>query len=79
MNIDDVIMSQLDNGEEACAVCGKSVTGSRGYIRVGYDGAMVALCCPLCLETFQSDPRHYVGREKTKNELNDILNLLKPI
>jgi YHS domain-containing protein len=78
MNIDDVIMSQLDDGGEACGVCGKSVAGSRGYVRLGYEGATVALCCPLCLDAFQSNPRRFVGRQKTKNELHDILNLLKP-
>lgn len=51
-----------------CAVCGKNVQGGGGLARINYNGTMIDLCCPLCMETFQNDPFPYVAR-MVKNEL----------
>ena len=78
MNIDDVIMSQVDDAGERCAVCGKSVVGGGGYTRIKFEEEMVALCCPLCLKTFQQNPLKFVRRQSTQAEVHAIFDLLRP-
>src|SRR5690348_15779699 len=46
----------------ACAVCGKNVTGGGGFARLNHNGRMLELCCPLCLQTFQTNPEPHLRR-----------------
>lgn len=48
-----------------CAVCEKAITGAHWYARVACGDIMVALCCPLCLEVFQSNKHRYQRRIET--------------
>lgn len=41
--------------DACCLVCGKGVENGGGFCRLNVDGKMIALCCPLCLETFNQD------------------------
>ncbi len=57
------IGDSLDEGtdwQKHCIVCGKSVSDGEGFCHVRMEGKMVALCCPLCFETFEKDPKHYL-------------------
>lgn len=78
MSIDDVMVSQLDDGTKSCAVCGKSVAGGGGYMRIKFEEQMVALCCPLCLKAFQQNPLEFVRRQNTQAEVHAIFDLLRP-
>jgi YHS domain-containing protein len=78
MSIDDVLVTQIDGSGETCAVCGKSVAGASGHVRLKYGESMVALCCPLCLQTFHKNPSDYLRRLKTRTEVQAILDLLSP-
>jgi hypothetical protein len=78
MIVDDVIMGQSHEAGESCAVCGKSVAGAGGYTRIKHGESMVALCCPLCLETFQKNPKEWVHRKETSQEARAIFDLLRP-
>jgi len=78
MDIDDVITSQVDGAGERCAVCGKSVAGGGGYTRIQHEKAMVSLCCPLCLKTFQENPEDFARRQATRTEVHEIFDLLRP-
>jgi hypothetical protein len=78
MNIDDVMISKVDDAGERCAVCGKSVARGGGYTRINFENKMVALCCPLCLNTFQENPREFVHRQDTRAEVHAIFDLLSP-
>jgi len=54
-------MSQFDasNGDceyVQCAVCDKIITGGKWFARIKHGEFMVALCCPLCTEAFESKP-----------------------
>lgn len=60
MSIEDTIGSREE--VPSCAVCGKNVTHGGGFSRVNHKGIMVNLCCPLCLETFQANPKPYMAR-----------------
>jgi YHS domain-containing protein len=62
---------------ETCAVCGKSVANGGGHVRLNQGGKMINLCCPLCMETFQDNPEKFLRRQKTKEELRTIHDLLQ--
>lgn len=64
MSMEDMIYIK-DWGEE-CAVCGKDVTGNRGFAHIRWEGKMIALCCPLCVETFHRNPRAYTFRREAR-------------
>lgn len=72
MSIEDTIGFQDE--VPSCAVCGKNVTHGGGFSRVNHKGVMVNLCCPLCLETFQNNPKPYMARLAAR----DILHGLNP-
>lgn len=55
-----------------CAVCGKSVADHEGLCHLNVEGEMVALCCPLCLQTFQQDPAKYMRRRAVRKVTGDI-------
>jgi hypothetical protein len=45
-----------------CIVCGKDVTGARGFAHINHKGEMIALCGPLCVGLFQHNPDYYILR-----------------
>ena len=51
----------IEDWDAHCIVCGKSVEQGGGMCQIKVEGRMIALCCPLCIETFNKDPKHYVG------------------
>lgn len=57
--------SDVDTAFVQCAVCEKAITGGKWYARIKHGEHMVALCCPLCTEVFESNPRAYVRRIET--------------
>lgn len=48
-----------------CAVCEKAITGGRWFARIKHGDLTMALCCPLCTETFEAKPNAYVRRIET--------------
>lgn len=63
-------MSQFDASNAdceyvQCAVCEKIITGGKWFARIKHGEWMVALCCPLCTEAFESKPHAYVRRIET--------------
>ena len=48
-----------------CAVCEKAITGGKWFARIKESEWMIALCCPLCTQTFEANPRAYVRRIET--------------
>jgi len=57
--------SDIDCGYVQCAVCEKVITGGKWFSRIKHGEWMVALCCPLCTEAFESKPHAYVRRIET--------------
>ena len=57
--------SDGDLGSVQCAVCEKVITGGNWFARIKHGQWMVALCCPLCTETFEAKPRAYIRRIET--------------
>lgn len=57
----------FDTTDETCVVCGQPVGRGRCFSHILYRERMMALCCPLCLETFQKNPEYYdIIREAAK-------------
>ena len=50
----------LENWDKICIVCGKSVLQGGGMCSIKVEDRMIALCCPLCIETFNRDPKRYM-------------------
>jgi hypothetical protein len=57
--------SDIDAAFVQCAVCEKAITGGKWFARMAYGPRMFALCCPLCTEVFERNPRPYVRRVET--------------
>lgn len=51
---------EIENWDLHCIVCQKSVDHGAGMAHFKVEGEMVALCCPLCIATFNKDPKHYL-------------------
>ena len=62
MNFD---ATNMDAESVQCAVCEKEISGGKWTARIKHGEWMVALCCPLCLETFEANPDIYVRRMET--------------
>ena len=67
-------MNELENlGEEnwdqSCIVCHKSVDHGGGMAHFKVEGEMIALCCPLCIETFNKNPKQYLSLRKLQRAL----------
>jgi hypothetical protein len=54
-----------------CAVCEKIITGGKWFARIKHGEWMVALCCPLSTEAFESKPHAYVRRIETLQFMRD--------
>ena len=57
--------SNMDSEFVQCAVCEKAITGGKWFARIRRGEWMVALCCPLCTETFEANPNPYIRRIQT--------------
>jgi hypothetical protein len=57
--------SDIEVGFVQCAVCEKAITGGKWFARIKHGVWMVALCCPLCTETFERNPHAYIRRIET--------------
>lgn len=68
---------EFDAAGEQCAVCGKEVAGGGGFAHLRHENEMVALCCPLCLETFRRNPDGFIARRRVIKIAGDIRRRLK--
>jgi hypothetical protein len=57
--------SDLECASVRCAVCENSIRGGKWFSRIKHGQWVVALCCPLCTETFVSNPHSYIRRIET--------------
>lgn len=60
MSIEDTI-GYRDQGE-TCVVCGKGLRPGEALATMHQDGSKLPICCPLCLETYQKDPKPCLER-----------------
>jgi len=53
----------ISEWDKRCIVCGKSVEKGGELCHLDIEGHMIAICCPLCLETFEKNPETYLRRQ----------------
>ena len=58
-----------DVGYVNCAVCENAILSGRWFARLRHAERMIALCCPLCCETFESNPTPYMRRIETIEDM----------
>lgn len=61
--------ADIRNWDHLCIGCSKSAERGGGFAHIKAGAMMMALCCPLCIETFYKDPKHYFALRQA-NELN---------
>jgi hypothetical protein len=76
MSLEDTIGYQ--NPSAACVVCGKNVEHGGGFARIARGNTMLNLCCPLCVETFQTSPEPYLKRLHRADYFRELAALLRP-
>ena len=65
MSMEDPEGWQID-WEKHCIVCGKSVLDGEGFAHLRVEGEMVAVCCPLCFENFEKNPKRYLSLRRLR-------------
>ena len=60
-----------------CAVCEKGMKSGQWFARITHGPWTVALCCPLCTETFEKNPAPYIGRINTLAVLSSQDSIFK--
>ena len=53
-----------------CLVCLKTVRDGDAMVYFPFENHFVTICCPLCMEAFQGDPKSYLGRKLRPREDN---------
>jgi len=55
-----------------CVVCENAIKGGKWFARIKHGDWMVALCCPLCTEAFETNPQAYIRRIETLAQLRNL-------
>ena len=67
--MNDLETADITSWDHLCIVCSKSVDEGGGLAHIKAGARMIALCCPLCIETFNKDPMHYL-KLRAAHQLN---------
>ncbi len=43
-------------------VCGKRINPNKAHIQIEHEGMLYYLCCPMCQNLFEKDPKKYVKK-----------------
>jgi hypothetical protein len=70
----DLESADIKNWDHLCIVCSKSVDQGGGLAHIKAGARMIALCCPLCIETFNKDPMHYLKLRNARELSTDFRN-----
>lgn len=70
MSIDDM-MGYL-NEDLACVVCGKGLRVGEALATMHVEETKLPICCPLCLEAYQKDPKPHIERYAKRVLLREL-------
>jgi hypothetical protein len=76
MSIEDTI-GYLDSSE-SCIVCGKGLRPGEALATLYQSGSKLPICCPLCLEAYQKDPKPYLERLAKRALLKELRDSTNP-
>lgn len=57
----------IEPSDARCLVCDKSIEGGGGFCRLKMGDSMIALCCPLCLDTFNANTPRYEAKFRVRS------------
>jgi hypothetical protein len=60
MSIEDSL--GYNNEGQTCVVCGKGLRPGEALATMHEGETKLPICCPLCLEAYQKDPKPYLER-----------------
>lgn len=63
---------------DICVVCGKALKSGEALATMHNSGSKLPICCPLCLEAYQKDPKPYLERLAKRTFQQELRNLTKP-
>lgn len=75
MSIEDTLDYQREG--ESCVVCGKALKPGEALATMHAGGSKLPICCPLCLEAYQQDPKPYLERLAKLTFRQELRNLTK--
>ena len=58
--------------ERTCVVCGKSLRSEEALAVMHQEGHKLPICCPLCLEAYEKDPKPYLERFAKRILLDEL-------
>lgn len=69
----------LDSRHEGdvCVVCGKALKPGEAVDTMHNSGSKLPICCPLCLEAYQKDPKSYLERLAKRTFQQELRNLTR--
>lgn len=73
MNLGDAIGYRDE--DETCIVCGKGLRSGEVLATMHQDGRKLPICCPLCLQAYQQDPKPYLERLAKRAFLRELRRL----
>ena len=60
MSLGDSVDDRVEG--ESCVVCGKGLRSGEALATLHREGLRLPICCPLCLEEYEKDPKPYLER-----------------
>ncbi len=76
MSVEEMIDNRCEG--EVCVVCGKSIRPGEVLATLHQKGCKLPICCPLCLEAYQTDSKTYLERLARKTFLKELHAISKP-
>ncbi len=62
----------------SCVVCGKALRPGEALATMHHGETKLPLCCPLCFETYQKDPKPYLERLAKRALFQELRNSQNP-
>jgi hypothetical protein len=59
---------------KTCVVCGKSLHRGEALATMHQGETKLPICCPLCLEAYQADPKPYLERLARRTLMQELRN-----
>ncbi len=66
-----------DDEGQTCVVCGKALRPGEALATMHREGRKLPICCPLCFEAYQRDPKKYLellAERALAQELKKVAN-----
>ena len=55
----------IEDWDERCIVCHTATDDGAGVCHIKLIDVMTALCCPLCIATFNQEPKRYLDQRQS--------------